>query len=95
MARMADEIADYMRALGLKSIGWGDDALVNACRNDRHKHALDAMQAGLAAMERAPDLFEKRRILAHDRNGNPRVVRNFRLREAEALEQARTEKAHE
>jgi len=78
--RIADHIAAHMRSEGINSLCWGDPILVDAMPGSGD-HPLDAMQKGLAALERAPDLFEKHRIHAHDRSGKPRVVRGFRLKE--------------
>lgn len=84
--RLADRIAHAMIADDgyTDCIMWGD-GLLNDCVVDHGskakmaRHPLDRMIIALNALERAPDLFEKRRIHAHDSNANARVVRSFRL----------------
>lgn len=85
--RIADHIAEYMRAEGHRSLCWGDGALVNAARDHikgrAGSHPLNVMTAACNAMERAPDLFEKFKIHGHDCRSNARVVRAFRLIEVQ------------
>ena len=79
------QIAKYMRKEGHKTLCWGDGALVNAVADHtRVSHPLNKMHAALAAMERRPDLFSKHFIRGHDKNGNPRKVRAFKLIDTES-----------
>jgi hypothetical protein len=85
--RIADYVADYMREENMSSVCWGDGFLVDASashiRGKMSKHPLDIMTAACNALERAPDIFEKFMMRGHDCNGNPRVVRAFRLKDLE------------
>ncbi len=88
--RIADHIAIAMREAGLSSVMWGDGLLVNAARQHmrlRNSHPLNVMTAACNAMERAPDIFEKRHIRGCDCNGNSRLVRGFLLIEPTNEEQ--------
>jgi hypothetical protein len=82
--RLADRIAHAMIADDYgATIMWGDGLLNDvACGHVSgrlSRHPLDRMIAALNALERAPDLFEKRMIRACDSNGSERVVRGFKL----------------
>lgn len=81
--RLADRIAAGMRADGVESIGWLDNALVDYVHGHtrlRNPHPINQMSAAMAAMERASDLFEKFYRLSMDSRGNERRVRCFRLK---------------
>jgi hypothetical protein len=64
-------------------IMWGDgllnDASYGHVTGKMSKHPLDRMIMALNALERAPDLFEKRHVRAHDSNCHERLVRSFKL----------------
>lgn len=80
--RMADAIAEGMRRDGVTSIGWGDNRLVDyVAALTQREHPLNKMSAAMAAMEHAPDLFEKRYRRSADNRGAERRVRCFRLRD--------------
>jgi hypothetical protein len=82
--RLADRIAHAMLAEDFGStIMWGDgllnDVSYGHVSGRLSKHPLNRMILALNALERAPDLFEKRMIHAHDSNNSERLVRGFKL----------------
>lgn len=81
--RIADTIAERMRAEGRDSVLWGDGFLSDQRDLFRlaNMHPLNVIEAACNALERAPDLFEKRMVHAHDARCRARVVRGFKLKE--------------
>ena len=80
--RIAEHIAAELKRAGLCSVSWGDPILVDSLperTRRRNSHPLAAMKSACDALDRAPDLFTKAFIKAHDKSGTPRVVRSFRL----------------
>ena len=80
--RIADRVAHYLIAEGCKSVIWGDGILCEAAYDHdpgAKRHPLDRIEAALASCERATDLFEKKRVLAHDSRVRQRLVRSFWL----------------
>lgn len=82
--RLADRLAHAMIEQDYGStIMWGDgllnDVAYGHVSGRLSNHPLDRMILALNALERAPDLFEKRMIHAHDSNNHSRVVRGFKL----------------
>jgi hypothetical protein len=85
--RLADRIAQAMiddDGYYDQCIMWGDwllnDCVVDhGCTGKMARHPLDRMIVALNALERAPDLFQKQHVHAHDCNANARVVRSFKL----------------
>lgn len=82
--RIADRIAHAMIEQDYGStIMWGDgllnDVAADHITGKMSRHPLDRMTAACNALERAPDLFEKRFIRGHDCNGHDRLVRGFKL----------------
>ncbi|MBO9602584.1 MAG: hypothetical protein J7496_08760 [Novosphingobium sp.] len=80
--RIADHVAHLLIADGIESACWGDGVMCEASyaySPDAHIHPLDRIAAAVSSCERAPDLFRKTLIAAHDSNGNPRTVRCFWL----------------
>lgn len=82
--RIADRIAHAMIEQDYGGmIMWGDgmlnDAICGHVTGKLARHPLDRMIAACNALERAPDLFEKRMIRAVDSNNHERLVRGFKL----------------
>lgn len=82
--RLADRIAHAMIEADYgDTIMWGDgllnDVAYGHVKGKMAKHPLDRMIVALNALERAPDLFEKRMIHGCDCSGNNRLVRGFKL----------------
>ena len=82
--RLADRIAHAMVEQDYgDTIMWGDgllnDVAYGHVSGKMAGHPLDRMIMALNALERAPDLFEKRMINGCDSRGANRVVRGFKL----------------
>lgn len=82
--RLADRIAHAMIAEDYGStIMWGDgllnDVAYGHVTGRMANHPFDRMLAALNALERAPDLFEKRHIRGCDSRGQNRLIRGFKL----------------
>src|ERR1700689_2462651 len=85
--RLAEHIAAELRVRGYRSVTWGDGVLVDAAGDHTrltNNHPLNVMKAALTALERAPDLFRKTYIIAHDGRARRRAVRCFWLKEEKA-----------
>ncbi|WP_234053625.1 MULTISPECIES: hypothetical protein [unclassified Xanthobacter] len=84
MARktIAETAREVLAEEGLCAVSWGDGILgaIATRAGMASGHPLKAMEKVLAALGRAPDLFEPGRLRGHDRSGRPRIVRTFRLR---------------
>lgn len=82
--RLAERIAEALRAEGAVWVCWGDGILVEACGDHvklKNNHPLNVINAACNAMERAPDIFEKHLVRGHDARCRSRLVRAFKLRE--------------
>lgn len=83
-ARIADRFAHAMIEQDFgPNVMWGDGFLSDLAgglvKGKMSRHPLDRMTAMLNALERAPDLFEKRYIRGGDCKGRNRLVRGFKL----------------
>lgn len=83
--RLADRIAHAMldRQFG-NEISFGDDLLSECvldhrCKGRMTKHPFDRMTYALHALDRAPDLFVKRREYGVDTSNRSHIVRTFTL----------------
>lgn len=82
--RLADRIAQAMIEQDYgDTIMWGDGLLNDIAHGHvtgrLSRHPLDRMIAACNALERAPDLFEKRHIHGCDSRNRERLVRGFKL----------------
>jgi hypothetical protein len=81
-ARIVDDHAMIEEDYGDR-IMWGDgllnDVVYGHVTGRMAKHPLDRMIVALNALERAPDLFRKTHVHAHDSACRERVVRCFQL----------------
>ncbi|WP_422363133.1 hypothetical protein [Pyruvatibacter mobilis] len=83
--RIAEYIAEALIEDGTTCVCWGDGILVDVARPHLKGHAashpLNVMTAACNALERAPDLFEKRKMYGMDCRGRARLVRMFMLKQ--------------
>ncbi len=81
--RIADHIHKYFVEHDIEITIWGDGCLVDAASKHvklKNMHPLNVMEAAVNALDRAPDLFEKGYVRAHDSQLRQRVVRSFRVK---------------
>lgn len=82
-SKVAQAVAEGMRAEGCFSVGWGDGWVLDTAGDlvtVKHDHPMNRMRAVFAHLERARDMFEKGHRRSMNSRGAEVIVRVFRLK---------------